>query len=327
MRPALLRTLKKSRDTYVSGGKLAKTLSVSRNAIWKHIEALRSLGYKIEAVPRKGYRLVSVPDRLYPWELQHALPTNLLGHAIDYHESIPSTNERAKELAIAGCAEGQIVVAEEQTAGKGRLGRGWLSPFAQGVFVSLVIRPRHVVLADAPKFTLLSAVAVQRAIAQVCQLETKIKWPNDIEMEGKKLCGILVELGMEIDAIDYVIVGIGVNANIALDELPDDVKERATSLQEVVGHRIDRVKIVRSILHYFEQLYEQVAQHGFATVIELARRLSSTIGQHVRVLGQQEPWEGQAIHIDDDGSLCVRKRTGEVVRVQSGEVSIRAKHT
>lgn len=323
MRQALIKQLLEAEGKYVSGGELASRLGVSRTAVWKQVEALRGLGYSIEAVPRRGYRLIERPDRLYPWELEAVLTTKRFGRSIEYHESIGSTNERAKALGIAGSPEGCIVVAEEQTAGRGRLGRSWVSPFAEGLFVSLLLRP-PIKPWEAPKLTLLSAVAVQRAIREVCGAQTKIKWPNDLELNGKKVCGILVEMGMEMDAVSYVVVGIGINANLRVQSLPDDVRQRATSLRHELGRPIDRVALLASLLSYLEKLYDVSLSDNFNTVLELNRRLSATIGRRVRVLGAQEQWEGEAVDIDQNGALLVRRADGHVEAVHSGEVSIRA---
>ncbi|NLN29260.1 MAG: biotin--[acetyl-CoA-carboxylase] ligase [Firmicutes bacterium] len=323
MRQALIKQFLAAEGRYVSGAELASRLGVSRNAVWKQVESLRDLGYSIEAVPRKGYRLVERPDRLYPWELGAVLTTERFGRHIEYHESIGSTNERAKALGVAGKPEGCIVVAEEQTAGRGRLGRSWISPFAEGLFVSLLLRPPFRPW-EAPKLTLLSAVAVQRAISEVCGLESKIKWPNDLELRGKKVCGILVEMGMEMDAVSYVVVGIGINANLRVDVLPDDVRERATSLRHELGRPVDRVALLASLLSYFERLYDQALGDGFRTVLELNRRLSSTLGRRIRVLTARDEWEGVAVDIDHNGALLVRRDDGSVQAVHSGEVSIRA---
>lgn len=322
MREALIREFNKASGEYVSGGALAASLGVSRTAVWKHIEALRALGYRIEAVPRRGYRLVGRPDRLFPWEVQSRLQTQRLGRWIEHHDSIGSTNQRAKVLAVEGAPEGTVVVAEEQLAGKGRLGRTWISPHAEGLFASVILRP-PLAPREAPKLTLMTAVAVQRAIAEVCGLQARIKWPNDLELGGKKVCGILVELGTELDAVGYVVVGIGINANLRLELLPEDVRERATSLAHELGRPVERPALLASVLAYMEALYDQVLRHGFATVIELNRRLSSTLGHRVRVLAPGGEWEGLACDIDGDGALVVRTDDGAVRRVHSGEVSIR----
>lgn len=323
MRQALIRAFLTAQGRHLSGGELADRLGVSRTAVWKHVEALRELGYLIEAVPRLGYRLVEAPDRLHPWELEARLETRRFGRVVEYHERIGSTNQRAKALGMTDAPEGMVVVAEEQTAGRGRLGRSWVSPFAQGVFASVLLRPplRPV---EAPKLTLVSAVAVHRAIAEVTGVESRIKWPNDLEIDGKKVCGILVELGMEMDAINYVVVGIGINANLRSEELPGDMAARATSLLQVLGRPVNRVELLASVLKYLEWLYDQALQQGFQTAIELSRRLSATVGRRVRVLSMKGEWEGEAVDIDENGALLVRCDDGSVHAVHSGEVSVRA---
>lgn len=321
-RTKILQSFGASSDGFVSGGELAKRLQVSRTAIWKQIVALRELGYVVEAAPRKGYRLLERPDRLFPWELQARLRTEVFGYEIEYHEQIGSTNERARRLAREGAAEGTLVVAEEQLAGRGRRGRGWVSPFGEGIFASLVLRP-PISPFEAPKLTLLAAVAVCRSIGAVCGVEAGLKWPNDVLVQGKKVCGILVEMGAELDTVNYVVIGSGVNANLRVENLPPDVQATAGSLRELTGRSVDRTALLAEYLRVLERLYKQGLTDSFQTLLGEVRHVSTTLGQFVRVHTMDGVWEGKAVEIDDSGALVVVDSAGIAHRLHSGEVSVR----
>lgn len=322
MREEILERLRQEAGAFVSGGQLCNDLGVTRTTIWKQIDALRSLGYHIEAQPRLGYRLIQAPDRLYPWEIDRHLRTQRMGRTVEYHAEIGSTNDRAKALALSGCAEGTLVVGECQMQGRGRRGRGWISPFGAGIFASLVLRP-PMAPREAPKMTLLSALAVKDALRAHLGVEAGIKWPNDLEMNDRKVCGILVEMGAEMDAVGYVVVGIGINVNLNVAELPAQLQGSVGSLQAEVGGPVDRAALLGAVLNEFEIGYDRVLAHGFGDVIEATRRSSTTLGRLVRVLAADGEWEGTAVDIDDDGTLVVRTLEGEVRHVHSGEVSIR----
>lgn len=322
MRAKILQTFSDASGSYISGGELAQRLEVSRTAVWKQIEALRELGYVVEAAPRKGYRLLERPDRLYPWELRARLQTNILGREIEYHQQIGSTNERARELARAGAPEGTLIVAEEQTAGRGRRGRGWTSPFAEGIFASLILRPLMSPF-EAPKLTLLAAVAICHAIRTVCGLEAVLKWPNDVQVEGKKVCGILVEMGAEMDSVNYVVIGSGINANVRMESFPPDVQATAGSLNQFTGHHVDRVALLAEYLHVLERLYQLGMKDQFQTLIDEVRKLSITIGKWVDVHTTEGVWEGEAVAIDESGALVVVDADGQEHHLHSGEVTIR----
>lgn len=321
MRSKIRQMLKEQAGQYVSGEEISRRLNVSRTAVWKHIRALKEEGYDIEGHSRRGYRLCAAPDLLRPEELCPHLTTTRLGRCISYLTSTDSTNNEAKKLAAAGCPEGQIVVAEEQVSGRGRLARGWFSPFGKGVWFSIVLRPPFSPQ-EAPKCTLLAAVAVSRAIRRATGVECGIKWPNDILVAGRKLVGILTEMSAEMDAINYIVIGIGINVNVEPDDLPPELRDIAGSLRIAAGRSFSRVELLAAVLHELERVYDQTVKDGFAPLLAEWRQESVTLGQTVDVVGSGQQFSGVAEDIDSDGALLVRTAAG-LERVLAGDVSIR----
>lgn len=319
MRAKILELLRSKHGGCVSGAEIASQLGVSRTAVWKHINELKLAGYNIESRARSGYCLLDCPDRLLPELITHDLPTRLLGQSVVSYEDIPSTNDEAKRLAAQGADEGTVVVSEAQSVGKGRLERSFFCP-AGGLWFSVILRPDFLPQ-EAPKCTLMAAVAVAMAMRDL-GLDAGIKWPNDIYCQGRKLTGILTEMSAEMDRINYLVVGIGINANIPLASFPEEIKDKAGSMSGILGHDIDRVAFLQKILTYMEQLYVDVLKNGFAQVLEQWRKHSITLGQLIDVVGVQEQFAGQAEDIDADGALLVRT-DGGLRRVLAGDVSIR----
>lgn len=319
MRAAILELLKHNIGQYISGEELSRTLHVSRTAIWKHIRALKQSGYNIEAHSRLGYTLRQTTDRLLPGEIKAQLTSSVLGTEIHYFDEVDSTNNEAKKLAVNGCPEGTIVVSEAQATGRGRLARGWFSPFGKGIWLSVVLRPPFLPM-DAAKCTLMAAVGVNRAINKLTGVGCGIKWPNDILWQGRKLVGILTEMSAEMDAINYVVIGMGINVNI--DEFPEDIAAIATSLSMAVGQPVSRLKLLTAILSELENIYLQVKKSGFAPVLAAWREESITLGQQVKVCGFENSFTGIAMDIDPDGALLVKTTQG-IERVLAGDVSIR----
>lgn len=325
MRAKILSLLRSAGDSYLSGEEIARRLGVSRTAVWKHIQELRESGYDIVSHSRSGYSLREAPDRLLAEEIRHGLQTQVIGREIHAYDSIDSTNLEAKRLAQQGAPDGTVVVAEEQGAGRGRLERQFFSPRGKGIWFSVLLRPPFLPQ-EAPKCTLLAAVAVARAMKSF-GLQAGIKWPNDILYRGKKLVGILTEMSAEMDSINYVIIGTGINVNIAQEEFPEAIRTVATSLQEMKGERIPRVPFFRAVLHEFDVLYQLVKEQGFDGVFDAWREFSITLGREVRVIGVRngESFIGKAVDIDPDGALLVDTSEGRR-RVLAGDVSIRPSH-
>jgi len=306
-------------DEYVSGEKISRELKISRTAVWKHIEALRQEGYVIDSVPRRGYKVLSAPDILFPGEIKTSLETKILGREIHHFHSVDSTNRVAKELAEEGAPEGTVVIAEVQTHGRGRMDREWLSP-AGGIWMSAVLKP------DLPPYrvqgiTLVAAVAIVEAIKEVTGLDPMIKWPNDIYLEGKKICGILTEMKGEADRVHYIVIGIGVNVNNTFAGLKEEGLN-AASLSMFVNMRVDRKKLVRSILFFLEEHYADYCSKGIASVLEAWRENNCTLGNHVVVKMGEREFAGIAEEITPEGGLLLRDETGGTRVFYSGEVTI-----
>jgi BirA family biotin operon repressor/biotin-[acetyl-CoA-carboxylase] ligase len=315
----LLGRLKETRGAWVSGEYLSRELDISRTAVWKHVCSLRNEGYVIDSAPRKGYLLKETLDRLSPTEIGAALHSKCLGRRIVFESEVDSTNRLARDLAILGAVEGTLVVAESQTGGRGRKGRNWFSPPGEGIYVSLVLRPRFKP-AEAPKMTLLTGVALAETLIHTVPSRITIKWPNDVLLGGRKIAGILIEVSTDIDAIDYMIVGVGVNVNTPSDRFPADLRERATSLAAHIGHKVPRAEILGAFLDCFEQYYAMIDREGFAPVIRRWRELSDMVGRRVRVQDFDRSLQGTIDGIDDDGVLLIKTADADIQRVIAGDV-------
>ncbi|MGQ9778925.1 MAG: biotin--[acetyl-CoA-carboxylase] ligase [Bacillota bacterium] len=313
----LLAALRAADGEFVSGRRLAEEAGLTRAAIWKQIEELRARGYLIEAVPRRGYRLVAAPDRPYPEEIWHGLATSCFGRRAVYLPSTGSTNDEAKRLAAAGWPEGTLVAAEEQTAGRGRLGRSWHSP-PGGLWFSLILRP-GLPLSELGPLAILAAVAMRRAILEETGLGVLVKWPNDLVIEKKKLAGILAEAGGELGRVEAVILGIGLNANQTEEDFPPAIRPFATSLRVILGREVRRVPLLRSFLAHFERLYFQEVKERSRDYLREAAAYSATLGRRVRVTTGGMAVEGTALRLDPDGALVLSTAEGER-RVLTGEV-------
>lgn len=320
MRNEILDYFRKADGNFVSGQQISKDLHVSRTAIWKHINVLKERGYIFESSTRKGYRLIYAPNLLTPLEIDSALHTETFGRHVVYLESTQSTNEEAKKIAREGAEEGTIVVAEEQITGHGRLARGFYSPFAKGIWFSLILRPKFFPM-EASKCTLMAAVGVCRGIRRMGLADAGIKWPNDILVHGKKLVGILTLMSASMEKIDYIIMGIGINTGIKKNEFPEDFREGATSFLNE-GINVSRKDLLAAILGELEKEYSIAQDEGFDKVLDDWRALSVTLGQEVRVIFGDDSYTGKAVDIDRDGCLLVNTGS-EVKRVIAGDVSIR----
>ena len=322
MRKTIVEILKKAGDNFISGESIAGELKVSRTAVWKHIQKLREDGYEILSSERNGYKLKDAPDLLLPSEIQIGLNTKIIGLEMEYKPSIDSTNQLAKKLAYHGAADGTIVVAEEQTGGKGRLDRKFFSPRGKGIWFSVILRP-NLLPKDAPKCTLMAAVAVAEAMKRF-NLKAEIKWPNDIMHDGRKLVGILTEMTGEIGKISYIVIGVGINVNIKRKEFPKDLRDVATSLSELTGDEISRVKLFRAVLEEFDKLYCKINKSGFDEILKLWRKYNITLGKYIRVISASDgkSFTGKAIDLNADGALIVETES-EFKTVYAGDVSIR----
>lgn len=305
----------KNQPGFISGEQLSRDLKISRAGIWKNIDQLRRLGYDISAVSHHGYQLKATPDKLYPREILFDLNTRVCGQTIVYDDQIDSTMQKAFQAGLAGACEGTLVCAEGQTQGRGRMGRSWVSTKGKGIYCSLILRP-DLPLSDIAPITLLSAVALCQAIEAVVALTPKIKWPNDIFIGDKKVAGILTEMSAEMDRIQFVVVGLGVNVNNNAKELIDV----ATSIKREHGKKISRVDLLQNILRSFEVLYEIFLKEGSSIIIEKWKQYSMTLGKQVRLEDHGKIIEGEAVDLDEHGGLMIRDRQGVVVKRMSGEI-------
>ncbi len=323
-RPTLeqvLHILKKNSDKFVSGDSLSRELSVSRTAIWKHIRQLKKMGYEIDSKPAKGYRLLSIPDTLTPLELKSLLKTSLIGSRIHYFRETDSTNDDAFRMARKGEREGTVVIAEAQKKGKGRMGRRWESPPGVNLYLSIILRPK-IPPSLTPQITLVAAISVLRAVQNVTGMEPEIKWPNDLLIRGKKFCGILTEIESEMDLINFVIVGIGVNINMDTRVLPADIRLHATSLMEELGRPIDRGYFTSQLLSEFENHYTIFVREGISPIINEMYPYLKMMGKKVKVQFMDEVVEGVAERLDLDGALLLKKEDGSIEKILAGDVTI-----
>jgi BirA family biotin operon repressor/biotin-[acetyl-CoA-carboxylase] ligase len=314
MQKEIINFLKQS-EGYLSGEDISRALKISRAAIWKYIHQLRGDGYDILAVPHLGYKLNSCPDKLLPHEVQFNLGTKYMGKNIVYEETVGSTMDAAFRLGMEGEPEGTVVCAESQTKGKGRLGRHWSSPKYKGLYASIILRPQ-LSPAQVSQLTLLSAVAVCDGVRSATQLPVAIKWPNDLLLHNKKVAGILTEMSAEMDRVRFIVVGIGLNVNTPASQLPSG----ASSLKQEAHKGFDRVRLFQEILRSMERWYERFQKHGFNDAIQQWKAYSSTIGQRVRVCDQQGDIEGDAVDVDENGSLIIRSDAGIILKRMTGDV-------
>ncbi|HLT59103.1 MAG: biotin--[acetyl-CoA-carboxylase] ligase [Limnochordales bacterium] len=320
----VLARLQAGEGEYVSGQELAASLQVSRTSVWKAVRRLREQGCVIEGSPRRGYRLVFHPlDTPAPEQVLPGLTTRLLRRLV-YLPVTASTNEVAKAQAREGAPEGTVIVAERQTHGRGRRGRGWASPPGRGLWFSVLLRP-EIPPRDAPLLALLAAAAVREAVAAVGGIDVQIKWPNDVVAGDAKLCGILVEMDAELERVRHCVVGIGVNVNQAAEDFPPELRAAATSVRILAGRPVPRVPLLQAILQALETRYLSLASAGFGPLLAEVRRCSATLGRPVRVLeARGQAWDGRAVAILDDGSLLVEPAGGGPPRaVYAADVSVR----
>lgn len=320
MKNKVLRMLKNS-ENFISGEKISEEFNMTRAGVWKYINMLKEEGYKIESIPRRGYRLISSPDILTLEEIEPYLGTNFIGRNIYYFHTINSTNSKGKDMAYEE-KEGTLLLAEEQREGKGRLGRNWISPKGKGIWMSIILKPKVDPMKVA-RITLLGAAAVHKGLEDM-GIKSQIKWPNDILINGKKICGILTEMSGELNLINYVIMGIGINVNLDEENIPEDLKDKATSIKICQGEEINRKQLLANILNEFERLYIDFIDKGSTSeAIKICRENSSLIGKEVKVIRGDEVRLGKALDINEEGELVVEFENGVVENIYSGEVSIR----
>ncbi len=328
MKYKILQMLKEKSAEYVSGEKLSETLGVSRTAVWKYINELKKEGYVIESSSKKGYRLEPSPDILNEFEIGYCLDTRIIGRKIYYFKSIDSTNNYAKKVAQEGCVDGTVIVADAQTSGRGRMGRSWDSKEGCGIWMSVVLRP-SISPQDVQIITLAASIAVVEALKHVTGIDAGIKWPNDVIIGGKKVCGILTEMSTEMDRVNYVVLGIGLNISQKNDDFPKELRSRAISLKAYMEENnmsvpsIRRSDIIKHILLELEKHYDSMTSGNTEEIIKMWRENSVTLGRKVKIIYKNAEYEGIARDVTDEGKLVVYCNDGITREISSGEVSVR----
>ena len=307
----------------LSGEAMSRALGVSRAAVWKAIEALRREGYEISSAPNRGYRLESAPDRVREGELAGPLSGCLVGSRLMCLDTIDSTNTECKRQAMAGAPEGLVVMAEEQTGGRGRLGRSFQSPPGRGLYLSALLRPR-LEPAEVADFTAWVAVAVCDGIQAACGVRPRIKWTNDIILNGRKLVGILTELGLvsESNSLDYLVTGIGINVNHRPEDFSPDIRDMAISLSQALGHPVRRSHLAAQVILALDRMYADFPRNK-AEYLEKYRSDCLTPSNQVQLITPVSRQEAYALAIDDDFRLVVELPDGTRRALSAGEVSVR----
>lgn len=319
MREKILKVILDNEKEFISGEELSKKLGISRTAIWKHIRILRSQGYNIESVNKKGYRLVDEPtDLLNPQNIYRNLKTKFIGKNVLHFETIDSTNDYAKKIGNE-LRDGSVIISEEQTKGKGRLGRVWESKAGEGIWMSIILKP-NIIPNKAPFITLIAGASIVKAL-NILGVDAKIKWPNDITINNKKLSGILTELSAEIERVNYIVVGIGMNVKDT--DFEEELKDKATSLYKE-NYNVSRVDIVKEILCQFEKLYlDYIEKDDKKEVLDICRQYSAIINKEIYVIKNDQKELVDCIGINEEGNLIIKNKDGNLEEIMSGEVSIR----
>ena len=320
MKTEILKKLKMA-GTYVSGQALCEELGVSRTAVWKAVRQLQEEGCTIEAVRNRGYLYRESGDIYSAAGIKSQLHTRIMGQNLVFCQEADSTNNLARRQAEEGAPDGTLAVALTQTAGKGRRGKGWTSPAGDGVWMSLLLRPAFPPEA-ASMLTLVAAMAVQEGISRMTGLDCKIKWPNDVVVDGKKICGILTEMSTEADYIRYVVVGIGINVGIR--QFPEELKDKATSVYLCLGRTVSRARLVAEVMEAWEKYYDIFKETlDLRNLREEYNQELVNTGKTVQIMAQEQSYTGTALGIDSRGQLLVETGDGSVRQVMSGEVSVR----
>ena len=316
----LLILLEKNQHTFLSTREISESLGVHPYVVYQAIKELRRWDFKISSEKGKGYRLLETPDLLLPGEIKNKLKTKILGKNILAYRTLGSTNQLGFRLAESGVGEGTLIVADEQTKGKGRMGRSWYSPPRLGLWMSLILRP-DIPPFKAPGLSICAGLALAQTIGDLTEMDAKIKWPNDCLLNGRKVGGILLELSAELDRTNFVIAGIGVNVNHLSSDFPKKLSPLATSIRMEWGRELSRIKLLTLFIKRFEDIYLDFKKDGLAPQRQLIKKFSSLLGKKVEVKLGKEKIEGVAEDINDNGSLVIRTKKGERV-LRAGEVMV-----
>jgi len=319
-RNKLIQLLSENESNYISGQFLSEQLNISRSAIWKHMNELKKDGYEIEGKAKKGYRIISYPNKLSENTVTWGLETEWLGKKIIHRESIPSTQRLAHKLALDGAEHGTIVLADEQTEGKGRVDRPWHSEKGKGIWMSIILRPT-IPPYLAPQLTLLAATVLANVLDTYAEISPQIKWPNDILIKGKKMAGILTEMQAEQDQALYVIVGMGININQTKADFSNELQSKATSLKIETEKEWDMLPIIQKIIQTFEAKYAGYMDQGFNHVKQTWENYGFKLHERLQIKTGNKKWEAIFLGIAEDGALLAKKEDGTTEKVYSGEIA------
>ncbi len=315
----LLLILRKKPGVYFKLTALEKNLKTDKAGLIEDLVQIKKWGYKFRT-RSDAVAFIKAPDVLSSSEISYRLNTRIIGCRVLSYRAVKSTNDLATELADGGAPEGTLVTAEEQTSGRGRLGRKWHSPGGTGIYASLILRP-EIKPENAPGISIMTAVALAQAIKKFTKGKVQIKWPNDVLINGRKTAGILTELSAENNKINHVIVGVGINVNHQATDFPDDLRNTATSLRRINRKKVNRAALLKSFLVEFEKMYALYPKHHLKKIHSRVRKLSSLIGNEIKILSGRQFLEGRAVDIDYDGRLIL-ERNGKKIPVVAGEVTV-----
>ncbi|WP_066193244.1 MULTISPECIES: biotin--[acetyl-CoA-carboxylase] ligase [Gracilibacillus] len=318
-RQQLITILANHADDYISGQAISDQLNISRTAVWKHINELKKAGYQFESVPRKGYRLLARPTALNDHTVQWGLETDWLGQTIIFQEEMPSTQDLAHELARKDYPHGTVVLTNFQQAGRGRMERVWESNNHGGIWLSLLLRP-NIPPYQASQMTLFVAVTLVETLERLTDQRIEIKWPNDLFINGKKICGILTEMQAELEAINYLVIGFGINVNQTSEDFPERLQDRSTSLQMETKQYWNRSTIIQAILKDFEYAYQRYLNNGFDEVKQKWLQHAYRLNQTLTIKQHHDVFEAQIEGINHDGALLVKTENGKQRMIYSAEI-------
>ncbi|WP_018933733.1 biotin--[acetyl-CoA-carboxylase] ligase [Gracilibacillus lacisalsi] len=319
-RHELISILAEQEDRYISGQALSEKLDVSRTAIWKHINELKKDGYQFDSVPKKGYRLVSKPEQLNESTIKWGLETDWLGKRIDFRQELASTQDLAHALARKGAEHGTVVTTSKQLSGRGRMDRRWVSDHDGGIWMSIILRP-SIPPHQASQMTLFVAVTLVETLERITGQKIQIKWPNDLFIDGRKISGILTEMQAELEAIQYLIIGFGINVNQLSTDFPEELKEKSTSLRIASGQEWNLREMIQDILQDFELAYQSYLQTGFEPIKAKWLKHAYKLKEKIHVKTNQEEYNATVNGITDDGALVVLKDNQDERVIYSAEIT------
>ncbi|WP_323736290.1 biotin--[acetyl-CoA-carboxylase] ligase [Methanosphaera sp. ISO3-F5] len=311
--------LKNIEEEYATESELLKKLEISQEKLLKNIEILKEAGYKI-VHNDQGYKLEDTPDIIEPFEVSRGLTSKYIGHNIHFYEELESTNDTAKQFVDNDATEGTVIIAAHQTAGRTRKHEGWVSPEG-GIYMTIIVRP-EVTLLEASKLTIVTGVAIAKTLKDEFNVNVGIKWPNDLLIGQKKICGILTEAVTDYDKVKAILLGVGIDVNIDEKDIPNELEHIATTVQKETNITLQRAEIMRKFFKIFEDLYEEYKKNNFKYIISEWRRLSSTTGNRVKVYKHGKAIKADAVGITNSGALIIETDDGKLEKITSGECDI-----